>query len=205
MRHQYRQISVLHNVASGTPENHLPQPVAREGTLDQEIATFRSGCVKNRLSGAAIPQLDADGLGGDPVVLQLPENVIGGRPWYFLSANDGQYRDPVGEMQQRHCKGVCARLLGTAVPMDHDVGCDLLRSRRWCQQNGPTALKQSGFDGAPVQGCRIRFQTAHDRDVERATMAANKAFIFRRDGKPSESGTLRSRASRRNVLPLHEG
>src|SRR5439155_9623170 len=120
-------------------------------TFDQKIAALRPGGVENRLSGVAVAQLDADGLGGDPVVLQMLENVIGGRPRYLLSANDGQHPDPVGEMQQRHRKGVCARLLGTAVPMDHDIGCDLFRSTRWYQQNGPTALKQGDFDSALVQ------------------------------------------------------
>src|SRR5258705_7088153 len=138
-------------VVGEATERYSQRSVGREATLDQDAHTFRSGCVQNRLSGAAIPQFDADGLGSDSVVLKLPENFSGGWPWDLLSANDGQYRYPVGQMQQRHRKGVCARLLGTAVPMDHDVGCDLLRSARWCQQNGPTALKQSGFDGAPGQ------------------------------------------------------
>jgi len=43
VRHQHRQVSVLHDVAGGAAKDHLPQPVAREGPLDQEIAAFRPG------------------------------------------------------------------------------------------------------------------------------------------------------------------
>ena len=35
MRHQYRQVCVLHDVAGGAAENNLPQPTPCEGALDQ--------------------------------------------------------------------------------------------------------------------------------------------------------------------------
>src|SRR5204863_1864819 len=43
MRHQDREVGVLHDVAGGAAENHLTQAVARESALDQEIAAFRLG------------------------------------------------------------------------------------------------------------------------------------------------------------------
>jgi hypothetical protein len=39
---------VLHDVAGGAAENHLPQPVPCEGALDQQVAAFRLGRGKDR-------------------------------------------------------------------------------------------------------------------------------------------------------------
>jgi len=44
---------VLHDVAGGAAENHLPQPVPGEGSLDQEIAAFRRSGSEDRFTGAA--------------------------------------------------------------------------------------------------------------------------------------------------------
>jgi hypothetical protein len=53
MRHQQRQVCVLHDVAGGAAENHLPQPVPCEGALDQQIAAFRLGRGEDRFTSAA--------------------------------------------------------------------------------------------------------------------------------------------------------
>ena len=42
MRHQHGDVGVLHDMAGGAAEDHLPQPVAGERALDQQIAAFRN-------------------------------------------------------------------------------------------------------------------------------------------------------------------
>jgi len=59
MRHQHRDLRALHDVAGGTAENHLPQPVPREGSLDQEIGAFRLGRREHGFTRAEAFQLNA--------------------------------------------------------------------------------------------------------------------------------------------------
>jgi hypothetical protein len=68
---------VLHDVAGGAAENHLPQPGPCEGSLNQQIATFRLGRSENRFTSAAAVQLNAHGLDGNAVVSQLLPHLIG--------------------------------------------------------------------------------------------------------------------------------
>ena len=53
MRHQHRQLGVLHDVAGGAAEDHLPQAVPGKGALDQEIAALRRGGPEHGFAGAA--------------------------------------------------------------------------------------------------------------------------------------------------------
>jgi hypothetical protein len=62
MRHQYRQVCVRHDVASGAAENRLPQPARCEGSLDQQITAFRHGRSEDRFTSAPAFQFNAQGL-----------------------------------------------------------------------------------------------------------------------------------------------
>ena len=153
----------------------------------------------------AIAKLDAHRLGGNPVVLQLAMDVVGGWPRHLLSADDGQHRDAFGKTQQRHRKGVGARLLGAAVPVDHDVGGDLRRRRGGASRTG-RPLSNSPVSMA--RWCRLvesRTQPADDGDIEGAALASDETFILRGKASHPKAGPLRGRAGRRNALLLHEG
>ena len=76
MRHEHRQICVLHDVAGRAAEDHLPQPVPCEGALDQEVAIACPRRAEHRFACAAAFQLDADRLGSNIVVLELPEYLV---------------------------------------------------------------------------------------------------------------------------------
>jgi hypothetical protein len=68
---------VLHDVAGGAAENHLPQPVPREGSLDQQIAALLLGRSEDRFTSAAAVPLNVHGLDGNPIMPQLLAHLIG--------------------------------------------------------------------------------------------------------------------------------
>jgi hypothetical protein len=77
MRHQHRELRVLHDVAGGAAENHLLQPAPGEGSLDQEVGTFRLGRREDGFTRAAASQFNAHRLGGDAVIAQLLAYLVG--------------------------------------------------------------------------------------------------------------------------------
>src|SRR5437879_5327065 len=107
-------------------------------------------------------------------------------------------------MKQRHGKCVYPSLLRATVPMDHNVGRDASWCVQWRQENGSTALKQCGFDRAPVRASSINVGPCHHDEVESASITSDKVLALRRGRQPVKAWSTRSPGGSRNIVLQHE-
>ena len=65
MRHKYRQLRFLENLAGGAAEDHLAQPALGIGALDDQIGAPAAGFGQDRLADPALLRLGDARRGGD--------------------------------------------------------------------------------------------------------------------------------------------